>query len=89
MFVWPKDKLTRFEVARVVGARSLQISLGAPLLVKSTKSEINPIELAEKEFKEAKIPMTIKRVLPDGEVIVVDIEKGIKKWLKDHNGHIF
>ena len=88
MFVWPKDRLTRFEVARIISARALQISLGAPLLVKADKDETDPINLAEKEFVEGKMPMTIKRTLPDGEVIVVDIKKGIKNWLEDHKGGV-
>ena len=89
MFVWPKDRLTRFEVARIIGARSLQISLGAPLLVKSTKADTDPMEMAEREFMEAKVPMTIKRVLPNGEVVIVDIKAGIKNWIEEHNGKIF
>jgi DNA-directed RNA polymerase subunit K len=89
MFVWPKDRLTRFEVARIVGARTLQISLGAPLLVKVPNEVLTPVEMAEMEFKEDKVPMTIKRRLPDGEVIIVDIKKGIKNWLEDHSGKMF
>ncbi|OGI15328.1 hypothetical protein A3K63_05410 [Candidatus Micrarchaeota archaeon RBG_16_49_10] len=88
MFVWPKDRLTRFEVARIIGARSLQISLGAPLLVKAEKGEFDPIMLAEREFKEIKVPMTVKRTMPDGEVMVVDIKAAIKNWLDEHNGEI-
>lgn len=86
MFVWPKDRLTRFEVTRIISARALQISLGAPILVKTTKDEVDPIQLAEKEFKEGKVPMTVKRKLPDGEIVVVDMKKGIKNWLEDHKG---
>lgn len=86
--IWPKDRITRFEVARIIGARSLQISLGAPVLVKVKKEEFDPIALAEEEFKAIKIPMTIKRTLPSGEVIVVDIKKAIKNWLDDHGGEV-
>ena len=85
--IWPKDRLTRFEVARVIGARSLQIALGAPILV-DFKENFDPIKIAEEEFKAAKIPMTIRRRTPGGEVIVVDIKSGIKNWLDDHNGKI-
>ncbi len=52
--------LTRFEVARVIGARSLQLAFGAPALV--DKDITNPIELAKMEFKENKIPISVKRV---------------------------
>lgn len=86
--IWPKDRLTRFEIARIVGARALQISLGAPVLIKVKKDITDPIELAEEEFKACKIPMTIKRTLPSNEVVVVDINKGIKNWLKDHGGEV-
>jgi len=85
--IWPKDRLTRFEVARIISARALQVSLGAPILIKP-KGKYNPIKIAEEEFKECKIPMTIKRTLPDGEVVVVDIKPAIKNWLEDHAGKI-
>jgi DNA-directed RNA polymerase subunit K len=84
--IWRKDMLTRFEVARLVGARALQISLGAPILVE-TKS-IDPIEIAKEEFKQKIIPITIKRKLPSGETIVVDVKAGIENWLKEHKGEI-
>lgn len=57
--------LTKFEKARILGARSLQISMGAPLMVDSN-SETDALELAAKELKERKIPITIRRYLPSG-----------------------
>ena len=57
--------LTKFEKARILGARSLQISMGAPLMVESN-SETDALELAAKELKERKIPITIRRYLPVG-----------------------
>jgi len=86
--IWPKDRLTRFEVARIIGARSLQVSLGAPILVKVEQEKFDPIQIAEEEFKECKIPMSIKRTLPNGEVVVVDIKPAIKNWLEDHEGEV-
>ena len=86
--IWPKDRLTRFEVARIIGARSLQISLGAPLLIKPPKEVFNPIELAKEEFKKKKVPMTIKRPMPSGEKLLIDIKKGINNWLEEHNGDV-
>ena len=86
--IWPKDRLTRFEVARIIGARALQISLGAPILIKLKKKKYDSISIAEEEFKACKIPMTIKRTLPKGEVVVVDIKPAIKNWLEDHAGKI-
>lgn len=86
--VWPKDRLTRFEVARIIGARALQISLGAPLLIKPIKGEFDPLILAEEEFKAKKMPMTIKRTLPSDEVVVININEAIGNWLKNHEGEI-
>jgi DNA-directed RNA polymerase subunit K len=88
LMLWPKDRLTRFEVARVIGARALQIALGAPILVKVEQEGFDPTAIAEEELKECKIPMTIKRTLPSGDVIVVDIKPSIKNWLDDHHGKI-
>jgi DNA-directed RNA polymerase subunit K len=53
---------TRFEKARIVGARALQISMGAPTLIKLPKDVISPIDIAILEFKEDAIPITVKRV---------------------------
>ena len=59
-------KITRFEEARVIGARALQISMGAPILTKHTEGITDPIELALIELKENVLPITIRRTLPDG-----------------------
>jgi DNA-directed RNA polymerase subunit K len=53
---------TRFEKARIVGARALQISMGAPALIKIPKNVISPIDIAMLEFKEDAIPITVKRL---------------------------
>ena len=58
-------KLTRFEKARIVGARALQIAMGAPLLIDHSEGVSNPIDLALEEFKRGLLPMTIRRSLPD------------------------
>jgi DNA-directed RNA polymerase subunit K len=55
------ESFTRYEKARIVGARSLQISMGAPLLIET--DSIDPLEIADEEFREKKIPITVKRVL--------------------------
>ena len=55
-------KYTRFEKARIIGARALQISMGAPTLIKLPKDVISPIDIAMYEFKENAIPITVKRV---------------------------
>ena len=55
-------KYTRFEKARIIGARALQISMGAPSLIEIPKDIIFPIDIAMLEFKENAIPITVKRV---------------------------
>jgi len=55
-------KYTRFEKARIIGARALQISMGAPTLMKVPKDMITPIDIAMLEFNEDAIPITVKRV---------------------------
>jgi DNA-directed RNA polymerase subunit K len=54
-------KYTRFEKARIIGARALQISMGAPSLIKIPKNVIAPIDIAMLEFEEDAIPITVKR----------------------------
>jgi DNA-directed RNA polymerase subunit K len=53
---------TRFEKARIIGARALQISMGAPsTLTKVPKDIIDPVEISMLEFKEDAIPITVRR----------------------------
>jgi DNA-directed RNA polymerase subunit K len=53
---------TRFEKARVIGARALQISMGAPsTLVKIPTEVVDPVRISMLEFKEGAIPITVKR----------------------------
>jgi DNA-directed RNA polymerase subunit K len=54
-------KYTRFERARIIGARALQISLGAPILVEVAEEIIDPIEISILEYNKGVIPMTVKR----------------------------
>ncbi len=54
-------KYTRFERARIIGARALQISLGAPILVEIADDVIDPIEISIQEYNKGVIPMTVKR----------------------------
>lgn len=53
-------KYTRFEKARVVGARALQIAMGAPVLIEVPKG-ITPLEAAILEFEKGVIPITVIR----------------------------
>jgi len=56
------EESTRFERARIIGARALQISAGAPPLVKT--NEKDPIKIAEQEFAEDLIPLSVRRKMP-------------------------
>jgi DNA-directed RNA polymerase subunit K len=63
-------KFTRYEKARMIGARALQISMGAPFLVKLAKKDLielkyNPVEIAKLEYEKDALPITIKRPMPD------------------------
>ena len=66
MYMIGPPKLTRFERARIAGARALQVSLGAPILVELPPKMSDPIDIALVEIKAGVLPMTIRRTLPDG-----------------------
>ena len=57
--------LTKYERARVLGTRALQISMNAPVMV-DLEGETDPLKIAMKELREKKIPIIIRRYLPDG-----------------------
>ena len=67
----PKEKrtttpyMTKYERARVLGTRALQISLNAPVLV-DIEGETDPLQISMKELAQRKIPLVIRRYLPDG-----------------------
>ena len=64
--IWPK-RLTRYEIARLIGARSLQLSLGAPPLVDPNEAPVkDPVAIAIVELLRGLLPMTILRMRPDG-----------------------
>lgn len=57
---------TKYEKARMIGSRALQLSMGAPFLVKLTPEELtkmhfDPIEIALREYEEGILPITVKR----------------------------
>ena len=56
--------MTKYERARVLGTRALQISMNAPVMV-DIGNETDPLKIAMKELRERKIPMIIRRYLPD------------------------
>ncbi|MCJ1442811.1 MAG: DNA-directed RNA polymerases I II and III subunit RPABC2 [Stictis urceolatum] len=57
--------MTKYERARVLGTRALQISMFAPVLV-DLEGETDPLQIAIKELREKKIPLVVRRYLPDG-----------------------
>ncbi len=59
--------LTKFEKARIIGARALQISMGAPVLIDLKTAPKGRFGFAEAELKAGVLPMTVRRTLPTGE----------------------
>ncbi len=73
--IGPK-RMTRYEKSRVVGARALQISMGAPILTRIDANLHDPIRIAELELLKRVLPITIRRKLPSGafeDVALVDL----------------
>lgn len=58
-------EFTRFERARILGARALQVSLGAPILIEVTATMVDPVEIAELEYAAGRIPITVRRGTTD------------------------
>ena len=76
ILIGPK-RLTRFEKARITGARSLQISYGAPLMIKGNVNARSSISIAIEELEKKALPISIRRTLPNGIYQDIPIE-----WLK-------
>jgi len=55
------EDYTKFERARIIGARALQIAMGAPLLIRRPKDEYDPVKIAKLEFDKGVLPITVKR----------------------------
>ena len=66
--------LTRFEKARIMGARALQLSLGAPPFISVPKEVATSLDLAYAELEKRVIPITIRRVLPNGDFQNIPID---------------
>ena len=66
--------LTRFEKARILGARALQLSLGAPPFISVPKEVATSLDLAYNELEKRVIPITIRRVLPNGDFQNIPID---------------
>ncbi len=64
-----QEKFTKYEIARIIGARALQIAMDAPLLLKISDEELKKIHydalsIAEREFQEDVLPISIHRPIP-------------------------
>lgn len=62
-------KFTKYEKARMIGSRALQISMGAPFLIKLSKKELealqyNPLEIAKLELEKGALPLAVRRPMP-------------------------
>lgn len=63
---YPKLYLTDFEIAKIIGVRADQISKGAKPMINTSYTD--SLQIAEEEFKQKKIPMSVIRTLPNGKV---------------------
>ncbi len=64
-----KDKFSKYEVARILGARALQVAMNAPLLIKLSKEDLEKVrydalKIAEIEFESGVLPISVKRPFP-------------------------
>ncbi len=53
------EKHSRFEKARIIGSRALQISMGAPVDIKVPEEIIDPVLIAQMEYDQQVIPITV------------------------------
>ena len=59
-------ELTKYERARIIETRALQIAMGAPILIPPEEAPPDPILIAMMELERGVLPITIRRTLPDG-----------------------
>lgn len=85
-----EDKFTKYEIARILGARSLQLAMDAPVLLKLTKEEeeelnFDTLKTAEKELVAGVLPITVRRPLPkkSAKIIKKLSEEEIKEKLEE------
>ena len=67
--------LTRFEKARIMGARALQLSLGAPVFIEIPKDATTSLQIAMEELNQRVIPIVIRRTLPNSDYQNIPIDK--------------
>lgn len=66
--------LTRFEKARIMGARALQLSMGAPPFIPIPETASTSLDIAMEELEKKVIPIVIRRVLPNGDYQNIPID---------------
>lgn len=59
--------LTRYERARTIGARALQLAFGAPVLIELNDETIDTILISKKELERRALPLSVRRTIPNGE----------------------
>jgi len=57
-------KYTKYEIARIIGARALQLAMGAPILIKRPKAMYDTVQIAIMELEKGVLPITVKRPKP-------------------------
>lgn len=71
-----ENRLIKYERARVIGARALQLALGAPPFIDVSKLNKDDVfSIAEAELESGVLPITIRRVYPNGKVELVSLKK--------------
>ena len=75
-----RNYLTKYERARILGVRALQIALGARVMVSLEKWEIDPLGIAIKELNQRKLPIMVRRFLPDNSFEDWTIDELIINW---------
>lgn len=67
------SRLTKYEKARILGIRALQLSRGAPPMISVTTNLTHVMDIAEEELKQNKLPFIIRRPLPNGKYVDVAV----------------
>ena len=81
-----KEEFSKYEVARILGARALQIAMNAPLLIKITQEDLEKIKfdalkIAEVEFESGILPISVKRPFPEKKE--TELKKAKEKKVSD------
>jgi len=85
------EEYTKYEVARILGARALQLSMNAPRLLRMEKNELekikyDPLKIAELEFKAGVLPITVRRPMPKKIEVEKKEEIEVEEEAKEEKG---